>query len=175
MHRSKIVIPALAAVLQLAAQAPKIAVINSQTALVTVQQGKQALEQFKARYDAKKKEFDTRENEIVQLEDQLNKSGAVMSDDKRGQLAAAISDKKKRYQRDMQDTQEAADRDQQLIVQPLEERLNLVIGKYAADNGYTLVVDIGLPGNQIRYAAPSVDITKDIVILYDKTYPFGIK
>lgn len=177
MNPSKIVIPALAAMLQLAAQAPKIAVINSQVALVSVQQGKHAMDEFKAKYDAKKKDFDTRQNEIVQLEDQYNKGGAVMSDDKRQQLAAAISDKKKRYQRDMQDTQEAADRDQQQIVQPLEERLNTVIAKYGADNGYTLVIDIGLPGNQIRYAAPAVDVTKEIVALYDKTYPLqtGIK
>jgi hypothetical protein len=39
----------------------------------------------------------------------------------------------------------------------------------------TLVVDISTPGNQVRYAAPTVDITKDIVTLYDKTYPLGIK
>jgi outer membrane protein len=147
----------------------KVAVINGQAALVSTQEGKKAFEQLKAKVETKRKDFEARQNQIAQLDDQLNKGGSVMSADKREQLASSINDKKKRLQRDTQDADEETQRDQQQTFQPLEDKLNAVINKYAADNGYSLVIDFSVPGSPVRYAAPGTDITKDVVALYDKT------
>jgi outer membrane protein len=154
-----------------AQQAMKIAVINGQAALVSTQEGKKAFDQLKAKVEAKRKEFELRQNELVQLEDQLNKSGAVIASDKKDQLATTINDKKKRLQRDSQDADEDAQKDQVQFFQPIEDRLNAIINKYAADNGYSLVIDINTPGSPVRYAATAIDITKDVVALYDKSHP----
>ena len=40
------------------------------------------------------------------MQDQFNKGGSVLSEDKRNQLARDIDEKKKRLERDMQDAQE---------------------------------------------------------------------
>jgi len=42
----------------------------------------------------KKKEFDSRQSEVAQLQDQYNKGGTVMAEDKRNQLARDIDEKK---------------------------------------------------------------------------------
>ncbi len=153
-----------------AQQGAKIAVINGQAALVSIQEGKKAFEQLKAKVETKRKEFEARQNELAQLEDQLNKGSTVMTSDKKEQLANSINDKKKHLQRDSQDADEDAQRDQLQSFQPIEERLNTIINKYAADSGYSLVIDTNTPGSPVRYAATGIDITREVVTLYDKTY-----
>jgi Skp family chaperone for outer membrane proteins len=93
-----------------------------------------------------------------------------MTEDKREQLANSINDRKKRLQRDVQDADEEAQREQKAVFQPLEGKLNTVINQFAADNGYAVVIDVSVEGNQVRYAAPTVDITRDVVALFDKSY-----
>jgi len=150
--------------------ATKVAVVNGQAVLVGTREGKKALDQLKAKFDTRKKEFDARQTEIAQLEDQYNKSGSVMTAVKQEQLANIIAEKKKRFQRDAQDADDEAQRDQQQAFQPLDARVNSVISKYAADHGYAVVFDIGTQGSQVRYAATGVDITNEVIALYDKTY-----
>lgn len=156
------------------AQAPpgtaKIAVINGQKAMLSTQEGKKVADRLKAKLEARNKEFETCQVEIAQLEDQFNKGAAVMTGDRKDQLASTINEKKKRYQRDSEDAREETERDQQQAAQSLDDRLSAVIHKFAADNGYTLVIDSSVPGNPVRYASTAIDITADVVALYDKTY-----
>jgi len=161
------------AVLQAQQPATKVAVVNGQTVLLGTGEGKKAFTQLKVRYEAKKKEFDSRQNEIDQLQDQLNKAEGVMTEEKKSQLADRTAEKKKRLQRDQQDATDDAQKDQQQTFQPMAERVDAMISKYAADNGYSIVLDYSAPGSPVRYAAMGVDITKEVVALYDKTYGDG--
>jgi outer membrane protein len=43
-----------------------------------------------------------------------------------------------------------------------------VIDKYAKDNGYTLILDVSSPQTPVLYASNTIDVTKDIIDLYDK-------
>jgi outer membrane protein len=153
--------------------AAKLAVINGQQALAGTQEGKKTLDRLKSRMDAKAREFEARQTEIGQLEDQVNRGGSVMAAEKREQLVLTINDKKKRLQRDSEDAREEAERDQQQSAQALEEKLNSVIDKYSSEHGYSLVIDYSTPGSGVRYRASGIDITADIVALYDKTHPAG--
>jgi outer membrane protein len=54
-------------------------------------------------------------------------------------------------------------------LQGLGQKMMAVIERYARDNGYTLVVDVSNPQTPVLYASPSIDITKDIIELYDKS------
>lgn len=151
----------------------KIAIMSLQGALVGTKDGQKANQALTAKYEPKKKEFDTRQNEITQQEDQLRKSGNVMSDDARNQAARDIDEKKRRLQRDMQDAEEELQAEQQKVLQSLGQRLMAVINKYAKDNGYTMVLDDSNPSNPILYASSTVDITQDIIDLYNKTTTNG--
>ena len=59
--------------------------------------------------------------------------------------------------------------DQQKILQQLGQKILAVIERYARDNGYTMVVDVSTPQTPVLYASPSIDITKEIIELYDKS------
>lgn len=166
---------AVAACLTLAlgayAQQPstKVGVISVQGAIVGTKDGQKASQELEAKFNPKKKEFDTRQNELTQLQDQYNKGGSVMSEDKRAQLARDIDEKKKRLERDMQDANEELQTEQQRVLQGLGQRMMAVIEKYAKDNGYTLILDVGNQNTPVLYASSAIDITQDIIQLYDKS------
>ena len=153
-----------------AQQAPvKIAIISMQGAIAGTKDGQKALAELDGKFGPKQKEFNTRQNEIAQLQDQYNKGGNLMSDDKRNQLSRDIDDKKRRLQRDMQDAEEELQNEQQRLVQGLAQRVMAVVTKYAADNGYTIVLDDSNPSTPVLWASTGIDITQDIIALYDKT------
>lgn len=151
----------------------KMAVISLQGALVGTKDGQKASSELETKFAPKKKEFDTRQSEIAQLQDQYTKGGNLMNEEKRQQLARDIDEKKKRLERDMQDAQEELNTEQQRVLQGLGQRLMAVIEKYAKDNSYTMVLDDSNPSTPILYASMGIDITQDIISLYDKTSANG--
>jgi outer membrane protein len=157
-----------------AQQAPaKVGVISVQGAIVGTKDGQKASQELDAKFSPKKKEFDTRQSEIAQMQDQYNKGGSVMSEDKRNQLARDIDEKKKRLERDMQDAQEELQGEQQRLLQSLGQRMMAVIEKYAKDNNFTMILDVSSPNTPVLYASSGIDITQDIISLYDKSSTNG--
>jgi outer membrane protein len=155
-------------------QAPnKVGVISVQGAIVGTKDGQKASEQLQAKFAPKKKDLDARNTEVTQLEDQLRKGGTLMSEDKRTQMERDIDEKKRRLQRDVQDAQEEWNGAQQQMLQGLGQRMMAVIEKYAKDNGYTMILDVSNPNTPVLYASSGIDITQDIVALYDKTSANG--
>ena len=71
------------------------------------------------------------------------------------------------------DAQEELQGEQQKVLQSLGQRMMAVIEKYAKDNGYTMILDVSNPNTPVLYASSGIDITQDIVSLYDKTTTNG--
>ncbi len=152
------------------AQTPaKVGVISIQGAIVGTKDGQKASGELDTKFAPKKKEFDSRQSEIAQLQDQYSKGGSVMSEEKRTQMARDIDEKKKRLERDMQDAEEDLRGEQQKLLQGLGGRMMAVIEKYAKDNGYSMILDVSNPNTPVLYASSGIDITQDIVSLYDKS------
>lgn len=149
--------------------AGKVAVINIQGAIISTKDGQKAASELNAKTEPKKKELEQRQNEINALQDQFNKGQNTLSDATKNDLYKNIELKKKNMQRDVEDAQAELEQDQQKILQQLGQKMMAVIERYSRDNGYTLVVDVSNPQTPVLYASPSIDITKEIVELYDKS------
>lgn len=151
----------------------KIAIINMRAAILGTKEGQKASQELMAKVDPKRKEFAARQNEIAQLEQQLQKAETVMSDDKKEELARSIDEKKKRLQRDTQDAEEELQGEQQKMLQGLAQRMSAIVDKYAKDNGYALVIETSNPSTPVVYASSQVDVTKEMIALYDKAAANG--
>ncbi len=46
-----------------------------------------------------------------------------------------------------------------------------VIDKYSKENGYGIILDTSAQQTPVMWAANQIDITQDIVRLYDQSYP----
>jgi Skp family chaperone for outer membrane proteins len=155
-----------------AQQSPKIGIIDLQRALAGTQEGQQATKNLTAKVEPKRKEFTARQQEITQLEEELNRP-AVLSEEKKAELAHSVDEKKRRLDRDTQDANDSMRSEQQGILQKMSQRLMTVLTKYAKDNAYALILEAGDPNTPLMYAAPEMDITAAIVGLYEKVYPIS--
>ena len=169
--KSKVFVwPVLALALTLTAQAQqgKFAVINIQGAIISTKDGQKAAAELNAKTAPKKKELEQKQNDINSLQDQLNKGSNTLSETAKNDLYKNIEAKKKNLQREVEDAQADLEADQQKLLQQLGQKILAVIEKYSRDNGYTLVVDVSSPQTPVLWASPSIDITKEIIELYDK-------
>lgn len=149
----------------------KVGVINIQSALVSTKDGQKAAQELETRRSPKAKDFEKRQAEIRQLQDQMNRGGAAMAEAAKTDLARNIDVKTKAFNRDLEDAQAEWDQDQQKVLQELGQKMMVVIDKYAKDNGFALILDVSNPQTPVLYASNTIDITKDIIDLYDKNAP----
>src|SRR6201996_6181036 len=164
---------ALAATLTAQAQQGKGAIINIQGAIIGTKDGQKAAAELNAKTQQKKPELNQKQNDINSLQDQLNKGQNTLSDSAKNDLYKNIEAKKKNLQRQVEDAQADLEADQNKLLQSLGQKILAVIEKYARDNGYTMVVDVSSPQTPVLYASPSIDITKEIIELYDKNTASG--
>lgn len=174
MTSTRFTIPALGLSLALSAAAQsngKVGVINIQSAIVSTRDGQKAASDIQTRFGPKKNELDKRQADISQLQDQLNRGRNTLSEDARQNLVRQIDQKTKSLNRDTEDARAELDQEEQKIMGELGGRITAVIDKYAKDNGYTLILDVSNPQTPVLYASNGIDITKDIIDLYDKNGP----
>jgi outer membrane protein len=156
----------------LSAQAPpvpKIAIVNLSVALTATKDGKQATVDLDKKFEPQQKEVQAQETEVGRITAQLQKSGTVLADDARTELEQDLAEKQKKLDRYKQDAQESVAKEEQKLVETLGRKLLIFIKKYAKDNGYTLVLDVGNPNTPVLYNETTYDVTADMVSAYDKT------
>jgi outer membrane protein len=174
LKKNFVVFPAL--VLGMAAmahaQAPaKVAIIHVQNAILSTKDGQKAATELQSRFAPKKAEIDKKQSDIAALQDQLRKGSATMSEDAKAKLMRDIDVNNKSLQRDTEDAQAELDSEQGKLMQELGNKVMAVIEKYATANGYALVLDVSNPQTPVLWASQAIDITTEIVKLYDQANP----
>jgi outer membrane protein len=155
-----------------AAQTPtKIGVIQIQTALVSTKDGQKAVQELESRMAPKQREMERKRTELQELQDKLQKGGNAMAQAAKDDLARSIDQKTKSYNRDMEDARAELDTEQRKLLEDLSGKMQVAIDKYALANGYAVILDVSNQNGNVLYVASGVDITKDIIDLYDKTNP----
>jgi outer membrane protein len=169
------VYPAMVLGMALAAHAQaaptKVAVIQVQTAILSTKDGQKAAADLQARFAPKKAEIDKKQADVAGLQDQLKKGQATMSEDAKSKLMRDIDSANTKLQRDTQDAQADLDEEQQKVMQELGGKMMAVVEKYAQQNGLAMVIDVSNPQTPVLWAAATVDITNEIVKLYDQANP----
>jgi outer membrane protein len=149
----------------------KVATIFGQNAIVSTQEGQKASAALNAKYAPKRDEFNRKQADLQTLRDQLKKSQATLSAAARDRLNQAIDAQNRELQRLSEDSQSALEDDEGAMMQQLGDKLMEVVRDYASRNGYAVVFDVSMPNGPVLWASPSVDITNDIVKLYDRAHP----
>src|SRR5665213_2105415 len=138
-----IVLPVLA-LIAVSAPAQKMAVVDMQGAILQTKDGQKAAADLKAKYDPIQKSLSTRGQTLSAKQEQYRKTVDTMSE-------AAKT---------------AAERDIQQLSQTLQ-RLEAVMRKYATEKQIAMIVDLSSQPNNLLYAAPSVNITSEVIALYN--------
>lgn len=171
--KKNIVIAALAfgAAPAVFAQTPppsKIGVIHVQEALISTKEGQKAAAELQAKFAPKKSELEKKQGDITTLQDQLRKGSATMSEDAKNKLVRDIDSKTTSLKRDSEDFDADVQEQEGKVMQELGAKMMKVLDKYAADNGFAVILDVSNPQTGVLWRATAADVTADIIALYDK-------
>jgi len=154
-----------------AAPAGKIAVLNVRQAIVTTAEGKQASAELQSQFAPRQNELETMNKQMNDLRQQLAANQTTWSDEQKaraqtqGQRLAAQLDRKN------SELQEDVNAAQGEVVDRIGRKMMDVLDRYARENGFTAVFDSSAQNSPIIYASNSIDVTQDIIRLYDQQYP----
>jgi outer membrane protein len=148
----------------------KVAIIHIQQAIVTTKDGQKAQADLGAKFGPVKTELEKKQSEIAALQDQLKKGAATMSDEAKTKIAKDIETLNKELTRKGEDYDAEVQQEEGKVMNDLGQKMLDVVGKYAAQNGFAMVLDVS---NQqtVLWADPSVNITAECIKLYDQAHP----
>lgn len=149
----------------------KVGIIHIQNAIISTKDGQKAAGELTTRFAPKKADLEKKQSAVAQLQDQLRKGSNTMAEDAKEKLMREIDQNTKALNRESEDDQAELDAEQNKIMQELGQKIMAVIDKYAKDNGYALILDVSSQQTPVLYATNSIDITQDIIALYDKNAP----
>ncbi len=154
-----------------AQQAPaKVAIINIQSAILATKDGEKAREAIRVKFEPKSKEMEARMAEINRKRETLQKSANTLSVEAREKQTREIDDLQKKYQWDAEDFQGELQQEEQKLVGEIGNRMISIIDEFAKAANFALVLDVSSQQSPVLWAASGIEITRDIVELYDKKH-----
>jgi len=155
-----------------ASSAPqKVGVIDVRRALQNTAEGKQVAAELSAKYQPRQAELENLNRQLTDLQQRLTAGQDKLSDDEMNRLRREGQRVSTQLDRKRNEYQEDLNNEQSDILDRLGHKLMDVVDRYARENGYTLVLDVSAQNTPVVYSSSQVDITQDIVRVYDQTYP----
>jgi outer membrane protein len=148
----------------------KVAIIAFEQAVVATNEGQRAMADVQKKYEPQKSKIDGEAAEVDSLKKQVQGLPQTTSDDERARRLRTIDEKEKQLNRDAEDAQNAYQGDLQEAYGKVAQKVGAAAVKYAQDNGYTLMLNVG--GNQqapnpVLWFNQTTDITQAVVNAYN--------
>jgi outer membrane protein len=161
--------PAAAAAVVPEAIPAKVAVIAFEQGVVATNEGQRAVAEIQKKYEPKKAAIETQSAEVDSLKKQYQALPATLSDEERAKRLKDIDTKEKALQRDVEDAQNSYNSDVQEAYGKVAQKFGGTAVKYAQDNGFTLLLNIG--GQQqlptVLWWQQTTDITEAAINAYN--------
>ena len=149
----------------------KVAVISVRQAIVSTAEGKQASAELQSQFAPRQNELEALNKQVNDLRQQLSANQTTWSDEQKAKaqnqgqrLAAQLERKNNELQEDVNAAQAE-------VVDRIGRKMMDVLDRYSRENGFVAVFDSSAQNSPILYASSNIDITQDIIKLYDQAYP----
>lgn len=145
----------------------KVAIINSQAAVLETAEIKKAQAELEAKYKPRQVELETLQKEIAALQEQLQSGQGKLTPQAEQDLNIRGQRKQRELQRKGEDLQSEVDRERNEILGRSGQRMQGVVQKLAEERAFDVVIDVS---NTVYYK-PALEITKEATVAYDKSFP----
>ena len=152
----------------LGASAQKIAVIDMQGAILQTKDGQKAAADLRTKYDPIQQALTKRGQDLQAKQATYQKSAATMSPEAKTAAEREMQQLETALQRDADDAKNDAQADQGKMLQPILQKLQAVLDKYAADKQISMIVDLSTKPNNLLFATADANITNDVIALYNQ-------
>jgi outer membrane protein len=149
----------------------KVGVINVQVAITSTSEGKQAAAELQSQFAPRQSDLDGLRRQIEDVQTRLRTGASTLSDDEKARLSREGDQMSRQFQRKQQDSQDDFNEAQREVVDRIGRKMLDVLDKYSKENGYGVIFDTSAQNTPVVYAANTIDVTQEIIRLYDQNYP----
>jgi outer membrane protein len=153
------------------ASGTKIGVINVRQAIVTTSEGKQASAELQTQFASRQNELEGLNKNINDLRQRLQAGGPTLSEEEKARLTAQGQRLASQLERKNNELQEDVNAAQGEVVDKIGRKMMDVLDRYARENGFVAIFDSSAQNSPILYASTNIDVTPEIIKLYDQSYP----
>ena len=149
----------------------KVGVIDVRAAIVGTAEGKQASAELQSQFAARQTELENLNKQVNDLRQRLQASQGKLSPDEEGRLTQQGQRFTQQLERKQTEYQEDVNAAQGEVIDRIGRKLVDVLDRYARENGYVVILDSSSQNSPLLYKSTQIDVTQDIVRLYDQAYP----
>jgi outer membrane protein len=149
----------------------KTGVINIRQAIASTAEGKQAGAELQSQFAARQNELEGLNKQINDLRQRLEAGAGKLSPDEQTRLQRQGEVMARQLQRKQDEYQEDVNAAQGEVFDRIGRKMVDVLDRYARENSYVIILDSSAQNTPILFASTNIDVTQDIVRLYDGAYP----
>jgi outer membrane protein len=153
------------------APATKVGVINIQAAIAGTAEGKQAAAELQSQFAPRTTDLQNMQKQMQDIGARVQNGQTTLSDEEKARLQRQYEQLSRQFQRKQQEFQDDTNDAQQEVVNRIGRKMIEVIDKYSKENNYSVILDESSQQTPVIYAANQIDVTQDIIRLYDQNYP----
>jgi outer membrane protein len=153
------------------AQVSKVAIVDFERAIVESAEGKKSSDKFTATLQSKQAEGEKRQKELEDAQKKLQTQERTLSETAKATLQKDIDRRTTEMQRFNEDSQKELQSLRDELLRPIAERASVILNGIAAEQGYTLIVDVSNPQNNVVWFNLKNDITAELTRRIDASTP----
>lgn len=147
----------------------KIASVDYQRALEKVTEGETARKRLEAMFQSKKTAIEKMKSNLDAMQADYQKQAMLLSDSAKKDKEDAINMAAMQFQQAYQQSEGEMQQAYQGAMESLITKMKTITTAIATERAYTLVIEINEGG--VVYAAPSIDITDELIKRYNAANP----
>jgi outer membrane protein len=149
----------------------KVGIINITNTIFSTKDGQKALAELQAKFEPVRSRLQKKQADLEAAKAKLSQGANAMSVDQKEKLMRDVDQMTKSLNRDTEDAQAESEQEQGKVMQELGQRVMAVVNKYSKDHGFSLIMDVSQQNTPVLFADPLIDITGEIIKLYDQNSP----
>ncbi len=155
-----------------AANANKIATVRVLEAISATAEGKQSVAEIQSQFAPRTAEIDGIRKQIDDIDKKLQAGQNTLSDEEKSRMTRQGEMLQHKLQRTQEEVQEEVNAARADVLDRLGKKMVDVVNRFATENGYGVVIDASNQQTMtVVYASKQVDITDEVVKLYDQQFP----
>jgi len=146
----------------------KIATVDLQKALLSVEAGKKARSSLEKESQQKMAELKGEQTAIQKLSEEFKKQSLLLSDDARMKKQTELQQRYMKFQEKTVRTQQGMQVRERELTEPLLNKLKTIIGELAKKNNYTVVLEKSQ--SAVLFSQEKDDLTDEVIKLFNQKH-----
>src|SRR5205823_5894049 len=138
----------------------KIAVVDLQKALQSVEAGRNAKSTLEKEFNEKKKALQAEEEAIKKMSEDFKKQSLVLSEEAKGRKQNEIQERLMKYREMFGKSQFDIQNRERQLTEPIISKLRGIVEDMGSKAGYTIILEKN--ENNVLFSLPKDDLTEDV-------------